>query len=574
MYRSLFLFGSVLASTTLAHSQTTFRVSVDSAGVQANGSSGGGVISADRRFVAFSSSASNLVAGDTNLTSDVFVHDLQTDETTRVSVGPAGEQGNEHSVEPAISADGRYVAFSSRANTFVPNDTNAQYDIFVTDRQTGAIERVNVTSAGAETGHSQNASISADGRYVAFLSLSPSLVPNDTNGANDAFVHDRLTGITTRVSVATGGAQASALSTGSTTSISADGRYVAFESNDPVLGSANNRSDVFVHDRQTGQTTLVSVNSGGTDGNEHSEEPSLSASGRVIAFTSLASDLITGDTNDRRDIYVRDLQTGTTTRESFNSAQDAVHPRISADGRFVLYSTLAGLVVPGDTNGEVDAFVKDRLTGTTTRVSVDSNGAEGLGRSVGSSISPDGRMIVFESDAPNLVANDTNGEDVFVHDRTVAPDGGYCFGDGSSELCPCANAGWSDHGCRNSIYASGAQLAYFGNASVGSDTLVLTASSMSGNTSLYFQGSGTADVPFDDGKICVGGTLLRVGLKGVAGGSSWNPTELDSPISVKGALPPAGGTRHYQVVYRNSDPSFCTPATTNRTNGVTVVWVP
>ncbi|MFN0244901.1 MAG: hypothetical protein ACKVWV_18615 [Planctomycetota bacterium] len=148
---------------------------------------------------------------------------------------------------------------------------------------------------------------------------------------------------------------------------------------------------------------------------------------------------------------------------------------------------------------------------------------------------------------------------------------GYCYGDAT---CPCANPGAANHGCANSIFAAGALLQSAGNASVAADTVVLTTSSMSGTASLYFQGTGTADMPFDDGKLCLSGTLLRVGLKINAQGMSSNPSGVDFPISVKGALPPTGGTRYYQTVYRNSDPGFCTPSTTNRSNGLTIHWQP
>jgi Tol biopolymer transport system component len=216
-----------------------------------------------------------------------------------VSVASDGTQGNSHSVSPSISADGRYVAFSSLASNLVPGDTNGKQDIFVHDRLTGQTTRVSVASDGTQgNGDSDFASISADGRYVAFSSLASNLVAGDTNGTWDVFVHDRLTGQTTRVSVASDGTQGNEDSIG--VEISADGRYVAFTSlaSNLVAGDTNGTWDVFVHDRLTGQTTRVSVASDGTEGNGHSLYGlSISADGRYVAFASVASNLVSGDAN-------------------------------------------------------------------------------------------------------------------------------------------------------------------------------------------------------------------------------------------------------------------------------------
>jgi Tol biopolymer transport system component len=238
---------------------TTERVSVDSAGnegnsfVQRNAS-----ISADGRFVAFTSFATNLVPGDTNRRDDVFVRDRLTGTTELVSVDSAGNQGNRDSGSPAISADGRFVAFHSVATNLVPGDTGNMTDVFVRDRLTGTTQRVSVDSAGTEgNGASVEPAISGDGRFVAFYSFATNLVPGDTNGDGDVFVHDRQTGTTERVSVDSAGNQGSAISDGfRKVSISADGRVVAFVSvaTNLVPGDTNGGSDAFVHDRQTGIT--------------------------------------------------------------------------------------------------------------------------------------------------------------------------------------------------------------------------------------------------------------------------------------------------------------------------------
>jgi Tol biopolymer transport system component len=264
-------------------------------------------ISADGRYVAFASGASNLVPGDTNGWADVFVHDQQTGQTSLVSVAADGMQGNGGSWGPSISADGRYVAFTSEASNLVPGDANGVQDVFVHDRETEQTSRVSLAADGTEgNSHSAGPSMSADGRYVAFRSWASNLVPGDTNGMLDIFIHDRQTGQTSRVSVATDGTEGNSHSAGP--SISADGRYVAFisEASNLVPGDTNGQQDIFVHDRQTGQTSRVSVAADGTQGNGGSYWPSISANGRYVAFMSEASNLVPGDTNGQQDVFVHD----------------------------------------------------------------------------------------------------------------------------------------------------------------------------------------------------------------------------------------------------------------------------
>jgi len=298
---------TVTVNPSLSDEQTTTRVSVNLQGGDPNGLSASPQISADGRYVAFSSDASNLVAGDTNAWFDVFVHDRQTGQTSRVSVATGGQQGNDHSSVSSLSADGRYVVFVSGASNLVSGDTNAWSDVFVHDRQTGQTSRVSVATDGEEGNHfSVTATISADGRYVAFDSAASNLVAGDTNVSTDVFVHDRQTGQTSRVSVATGGEQGNGASEVAT--ISENGRFVAFQSRatNLVASDTNVRYDVFVHDRQTGQTSRMSVATDGTQGNEESRGPAISGNGRFVAFQSLASNLVAGDTNLSYDVYVRD----------------------------------------------------------------------------------------------------------------------------------------------------------------------------------------------------------------------------------------------------------------------------
>jgi len=427
----------ILAGRSAASSGATTRVSVDSNGNQGDGGSEGPAISADGRYAAFYSSAANLVTGDTNGQWDVFVHDRQTGVTQRVSVDSDGNEANGASYHDAISADGRNVGFMSGASNLVPGDTNSVADIFVHDRQTGVTQRVSVDSDGSEAnGASDAPALSADGRFVAFTSDATNLVAGDTNSVADIFVRDRQTGVTQRVSVDSDGSEANGYSATPPT-ISADGRFVAFRSqaSNLVPDDTNSVADVFVHDRQTGVTQRVSVDSNGNQGNASSGmiyTEVISADGRFVAFRSQASNLVAGDTNNASDTFVHDRETAITERVSVNTAgvqanssSDPAGGAISNDGRYVAFGSYATNLVTGDTNNVLDVFVRDRQVGATTRVSVDSNGNQGDGGSYNAAaISADGSFVAFKSQATNLVPGDTNSvEDVFVHERSMAVGG-------------------------------------------------------------------------------------------------------------------------------------------------------
>jgi Tol biopolymer transport system component len=278
---------------------TIERVSVGPNGVEGNNDSLFPAISAHGRFVAFESDAANLEPNDTNGSSDVFVRDRQTGRTTRVSVGAGGAQGNRYSGVGGISADGRYVGF-------YVSPERGFWQSFLYDRETGRTTRLSVGIGGKRAnGDVSIAGISLHGRFVVLTSIASNLVPDDTNGEQDVFVHDRQTGRTTRVSVGAGGAQGNAGSIGA--GISADGRYVTFDSNatNLVPGDTNDLGDVFVHDRQTSRTTRVSVTARGAQAaGGNSANPAISADGRHVAFNSHAANLVRRDTNAAFDIFV------------------------------------------------------------------------------------------------------------------------------------------------------------------------------------------------------------------------------------------------------------------------------
>ena len=402
--------------------QATERDSLSSAGLEANGTSSFPAVSGNGRYVVFRSDATNLVTGDTNGAIDIFVHDRVTRATTRVSVDSTGVEANDFSVEPAISADGRYVVFSSHATNLVPGDTNNDDDIFVHDRQNAATSMVSVSSLGAQgNGGSWYPSISDDGRYVAFFSEATNLVIGDTNAAYDVFVHDRTLATTIRVSVD------STMIEGNGDSwrprISGDGLFVAFASDASNLVplDLNGARDIFVRDLGLAATLRVSEGTGGIEANGLSDYPSISFDGRAIAFGSHANNLVPGDSNGQADVFVHDRFAVITTRESVDSAGTegndwSWNPSISGSGDFLAFASDATNLVVGDGNGFEDVFVRQISTSSTRRVSVSSTGAEGSGHSARPAISADGRFAVFDSMAPDLVPMDSNGWiDVFAH---------------------------------------------------------------------------------------------------------------------------------------------------------------
>jgi Tol biopolymer transport system component len=395
-------------------------------GRQADGASFTPAISADGRWVAFASAASTLVAGDTNGSEDVFVYDRVSRSTERESLSAAGAQGNGDSYGPAISADGRYVTFTSSASNLTDGDTDGQLDIFVRDRVTGRTVLVSTGPHGAlADGPSVAPSISGDARLVAFESDADNLVPGDTNGTGDVFVHDVLTGVTRRLSGEGNDAQTESPSFGA--AISADGTSVAFESFSSRLvpDDTNGALDVFVADVPTGAVSRVSVASDGGQADDRSYSPSISADGRVVAFTSFASNLVPGDTNGLLDVFVRRRDQGTTTRLSVGpggAEGDGLSfaPVVSADGGLVAFSSEASNLVADDSNGLRDVFVASTASGRLTRLSRGSGTrTQSDGPSFGAVLDGSGATVAFTSYATNLVPGDTNGQsDVFV---TPAP---------------------------------------------------------------------------------------------------------------------------------------------------------
>jgi Tol biopolymer transport system component len=585
------LLAALLLSGT-GWAQVTQRVSIGLGLAQSNGDTFDVGITPNGRFVVFDSDATNLVSGDSNGYRDVFVYDAVFGTTELVSVSSSGARGDGISVTPKITPDGRFVAFWSNATNLVAGDTNARWDIFVRDRENGTTERVSVPTGGVQGEGDLGAwglSISANGNLVAFASQATDLVSGDTNSTTDIFVRDRFHQITERISLSENGSQGGGAS--DNPSISASGAFVAFESLSAFVSpDTNNANDIFVRDRIWGITKRISNTPSGLAPNGASYLPFISADGRYVSFGSQATNLVSGDTNQVADVFLRARRGGSIERVSVSSTgaegDSFSYPTsISDDGRFVGFASLASNLVVGDLNGTGDVFLRDRQLGVTECLSVDSTGVVGNNATYELSISPDGRYGAFASYATNLVAGDTNSlVDAFVRDRR----GGGSFtslchpGYGGTMGCPCANPpNGSGPGCNNQSNTGGAILSAAGSTGLGGDTLTFTTSGeVPGAMSIVVQGTAVNSAGFrwGQGVRCVQGWTIRLYTKTATGGSITAPDfgAGDLPVSVRSAalgdtIQPAQ-SRWYLVYYRDNV-SVC-GSFINTTQTGEVVWSP
>jgi RHS repeat-associated protein len=362
-------------------------------------------VSGDGRYVTLQWRPPNLVPGDTNGSEDVFVRDRGTGQTHLVSLSSTGEQGNGASAIPEISADGRYVAFESSATNLVPGDTNAHGDVFVRDLEAGRTVRASVDGAGNELPYGGNIyGYSDDGRHVLFYGFDKLRVWDMGTGRSTPVADDAFYG-----------------------AISADGNLVVYDSDldDIVPGDDNEVDDVFLVDVAAGETTRISVPPVPGPFTRGSFEPSISGDGRYISFESYDA-YVPEDTGDDSQLYVHDRVTGTTTLASANAAGEPANgfvswARLSGDGRYLSYDTNASNLVPGDTNDDWDIFVKDRLTGQVSRASVGPAGGQADDGSGLASISADGQHVSFFSSAHNLTASQIATPEIYVHGPPVPP---------------------------------------------------------------------------------------------------------------------------------------------------------
>lgn len=427
LQRFTIIFLSFFLSSAALSAQATTRISVNSLGAQSREGGGSSVLSADGRIVAFDSFAGDLVAGDTNGDLDVFVHDTLTRVTTCVSVDSAGLQGDGDSYGCSLSADGRFVAFHSEAANLVAGDTNGAKDVFMHDRQTGQTIRLSVNSLGGQgNAFSEFPEISADGRFIAFSSGADNLVAGDVNGYLDVFLHDRQTGQCTLISKSSAGLQGNGSSYDA--KLSADGQVIAFrsEASDLVAGDLNGATDVFILELATGATSRVSLTYLGAEANDGSWDHHISADGSCVGFTSPADNIVPGDNNGAPDAFVHDRTAATTVRISVDSqgaevANGGSQIMLSADGILAAFASDSNQLVSPDLNGLNDVFLHDRLTGAVTLISATPAGATGNRNSIKPSISADGNRISFSSSSSDLVPSDTNRSgDVFLRNLDYA----------------------------------------------------------------------------------------------------------------------------------------------------------
>lgn len=400
----------------------TVKLSTSEDGIEGNSISFHPSVSLNGRFVAFTSYASNLVPDDFNNRGDIFVRDLKKNQIFIVSLASDGIQGNGSSFDPSLSANGRFVAFSSEASNLVDGDTSRISDIFVHDTQNLKTERVSISNESVQgNSYSYMPQISGNGRLVAFHSSATNLVPGDTNNKTDIFIHDRKRGRTSRVSIGSDGTQGNGSST--FPSISRNGRFVAFrsEATNLVQNDTNNRPDIFVYDRKKRKTTRVSIASDGSQAAWGSMSAHISANGRHVTFVSNSPDLVPGDTGFTSDIFVHDRYTGETICASvssdgtFGGASTSGSPTLSANGKFVAYHSISSILVDNDTNNTVDIFRHNCWNGKTILVSKSSDNVQGNGSSSFPYISGNGRVIAFDSRSTNLVSGTSDAlKDIYV----------------------------------------------------------------------------------------------------------------------------------------------------------------
>ncbi len=430
------------AASPWAGSVCVQRVSVSSSGQQGDRESRLPSLSDDGQRVTFGSLADNLVAGDINGNYDIHLHDRRTSQTRLVGYSVDGVlDGTFGAGDAFLAGDGQTVAYVARISAAAPGAATvcsqrgnivARECVLLYDLAAGTLEVMDLRPDGQRgNAYSRWPALSHTGGVVAFWSTSSDLVAADTNGASDVFDRDRAASATTRVSLTTFGGQGVGASGdvgfpgGDAVAISRNGRYVAFVSAAANLssGDTNGALDVILRDRPARVTERVSLGNGGAQGNGASvlgARQAISDDGRFVVFASNASNLVPGDTNGRMDVFLRDRGAGTTERVSVpdaggqGSGDSGPAAAISADGRYVAFASAATNLVSGDTNGAVDIFVRDRTAGRTVRVSLGTGGAQANAASghqvwEGLSMAAGGLTVAFRSAASNLVAGDTNG---------------------------------------------------------------------------------------------------------------------------------------------------------------------
>ena len=474
----------------VATAQRTFLVNAGPTGAPPPEGAGYADVSLDGRYVVFESAASVFIAGDLNSASDIYLRDLQTGLYELISRSTSGGQGALASAQPVMTPDARYVAFvSASQNLTTPNDVGTFDDVFLRDRQLGTTIKVSLTPGGSEADDiSVWPGISNDGSRVCFSSRASNFAPVDPYAYDDVFVHDVLLGTTTLVSATPGGWPANDHSY--TATISGDGRFVAFSSDasDLIAGDTNGKGDIFVRDLQTGSIVRASVATGGAQADNNSHMAALSDDGRIVAFHSVATNLASPDVPPWQDIFVRDMQSGVTTRVSQSASGTPANysswsPSLSGDGRYVVFSCYADNLLP---TGHRHAIVRvDRSTGEVIETQGSVCGVPvdqvGLPR-----ISGDGTKVVFPCKAAHATSQDTNNKyDVFLHDTNAAA---------VPKLCAYCGVAPTSHGCLPAISSTGTPSATAGSG------FVLTVNAVEGQrTAMFLFSPYSVSVPWGGG---------------------------------------------------------------------------
>jgi len=415
----------ILSGTAVLEASTTL-ISRRSQKNPSNGPSSEPATSQTGQFVAFRSSATNLDGERCdNGVNQIFVSDRNAGTIRCVSLNADGREGDQDSLEPSISADGRFIAFTSTATNLTGNKCDNGFNqIYVRDRTTGTTSCVSVNSNGQEGNQQSRASsISADGTLIAFDSAATNLAGNKCdNGFNHVFVHDVTAGKTTCISLRTNGEEGNGDSFDP--SISADGRVVVFQSTATNLATrcSNGNSHIYMHDLATGETSCVSINNEEKQSNGNSALARVSGDGRFVVFQSDATDLTNRCSNGFSHIFVRDtvderISCASIDNHGNQGNNDSEQASLSADGRFVAFVSVANNLSGNRCltgNGQV--FVRDRADEKTKCASVGPKNVEGNSDSSSPAISANGALVTFESDATNLVKKDTNGlGDIFAN---------------------------------------------------------------------------------------------------------------------------------------------------------------
>jgi hypothetical protein len=497
-------------------------VSIGPGGVLSDGMSDFPSISSDGRYVAFFSAATDLVTGDTNGQYDVFVRDLSAGTTVRASLASDSSQANDWSGQPSISADGMSVAFMSGATNLVAGGGSGFGDIYVRNMQAGTTVLASLAYDGTlPNTASLNPSISGDGRYVAFETSATNMVAGGGNGMSQIYVRDLLAGETTQVSVANDGSSANG--TCITTTISAGGRFVTFFSiaSNLVPGATASGPQLFLFDRQSRAVELVSGTPDGSAPNgqalggsgNYAGRASLSPDGNFVAFFSAASNLVPGDNDWDLDAFLRDRAQGTTVLASrsndgtpFGSGISGLS--VSADGRFVAFPPGGGSIGWSALGGQIG--VRDLTTMRTVIYSVGPGNTLASGFSGSTALSGDGRILAFMSNASNLVAGDTNGQqDVF---SVSLPADGPVYAQ-SLSVAPTSAPGGSTFTGTISLNTA---------APAGGATIQLASSAPEAQVpAVVTIPAGSASAPFSIPTLPVSGSTPVAVTASYGGGSPW-----------------------------------------------------